>query len=253
LDFTQIPPAPAAVDWQIQVNAPPGTYAYFCTIHPGMRGTLTVVSADQPTTTQAAINQGSHVQFVQDRGEAIAAEARGNVAHFSGGPPGTRTYTQNVGVGVSDNHVSIDEMLPQQISGLAPGDQVQFVWGDTLATHTVSFPTNGSALPSPFGYDCGSTYQSVYGPPLPIPCILPTVGFPVPIGDPGTSPSGSALVDPTQLLDSGILIGSAFGLTPSTQSWSAIISSTSAPGAYQYECTVHDWMQGTLNVQTASQ
>jgi plastocyanin len=251
LDLTKNPPVPAAVDWDIVINAPPGTYAYFCTIHPGMRGTVTVVSANQPTTTQSAITFGSYVQFAFDWSEAIVAEALANIVHYTGGAPGTRTYTQNVGVGVYDGHVSIDEMVPQQISGLVPGDKVQFVWGDTHATHTVTFPSNSPTLPSPFGYDCGTTYQSVYGPPLPPPCIDPTLGIPLAIGDPGTTASGSALTSPALLVDSGVLIGSAFGLTPSTQSWSAVISSVSAPGAYQYECTVHDWMQGTLNVQSA--
>jgi plastocyanin len=250
LDFTQMPPVPAAVDWEILINAPPGTYTYFCTIHPGMQGTLTVVDASQPTTTQATINQQSHIQFVQDRGEGNAAEAKASVAHHTGGPPGTRIYTQNVGTGVADGHVTIDEMLPQQLSGLVPGDQVQFVWNDPQGTHTVTFPTNGPSEPSPFGYDCGTTFQSVDGPPLPPPCVDPTIGYPVAIGDPGTSPSGTVLTNPSQLVDSGILIGPSFGLQPTTQSWSVVISSLSAPGAYQYQCTVHDWMQGTLNVQT---
>lgn len=67
-----------------------------------------------------------------------------------------------------------------------------------------------------------------------------------------TLPPGSILTMVTVLIDAGLLIGTGYGVTPSSQSWSARVSSITAPGAYQYQCTVHDWMQGTINVKSHS-
>ena len=40
------------------------------------------------------------------------------------------------------------------------------------------------------------------------------------IGDPGTSPSGTALTDPTQVVDAGLLVGTGYGFGQTTQHWS---------------------------------
>lgn len=248
-DLTQVPPVPAAVDWNIKINAPPGTYQFFCTLHPGMKGTVTVVADNQPTTTQAQINLRAPVQFLLDKLEGLAVEAIANIPIFVGGAPGTRTYTVKVGASTPGSHVSIDEMLPRQTINLVAGDTVKYVWTDKVTIHNVAFPAGNPAVPSPFGYDCGTTFQGIVpGGPPPIPCVLPSVGFPVPIADPGNAPSGTILTSLTAVVDSGVRLGSAFGVPQSTNPWSVAISSISAPGSYQYECAVHDWMKGTLNV-----
>jgi plastocyanin len=232
---------PAAVDWLINIQAPPGKYHFFCYLHPGMNGTLNVVAPSQPTTTQAQINEDSQEQFRADRAAALETERAANEASFSGGAPGTRTYFVHVGVGAPDNRVAIDEMLPRQALDLVPGDQVKYLWNDPHNVHTVTFPTGSPSLPPPFGFDCGSTFSG-------IPCNDPKEGAPELSGDPGNAPSGSILTTVTALIDSGLLIGKGYHVTPSAQSWSAVVSGISAPGAFQYQCIVHDWMQGTINV-----
>lgn len=141
-------------------------------------------------------------------------------------------------------------MLPRQTLNLVAGDQVKYIWPDKQTIHNVAFPGVDTLVPSPFGYDCGATFQGVEpnGPPSP-PCNLPPFPFPVPIADPGTSPTGTILTTLTAVVDSGIRQGSAFGVPQSNLPWSVAMSNVSALGTYQYECSVHPWMVGTLNVQ----
>ena len=71
------------------------------------------------------------------------------------------------------------------------------------------------------------------------------------IGDPGNAPSGTALTDPTQLVDAGVMVGTAYGVVASAPTWSIATSGATKPGAYKYQCTIHDWMQGALSVAVA--
>ncbi len=244
---------PAFSDWRIQINAPPGTYSFLCWIHPHMSGSLTVVPDDQPVTSQAAADAQGRSQFEAEQAQALQAEQAANKPSFSGGAPGSRTYTVKVGISGGDK-VRIDEMLPSQPIAVAPGDTVQYQWLDPDNVHTVTFPAGGDKLPEPFGFNCGSSYQSPPAPgapppPTPFqPCLYPSAGRPDFIADPGNAPSGTTLTDPTTLVDSGTLIGTGYGISPSMQSWVIKFSNSSKPGAYVYQCTVHDWMQGTLNL-----
>jgi len=64
--------APAFSPWNIQINAPVGTYRYFCFIHPGMRGTLNVSTSPRTTITPAAVN----TQFAADVASATSQSHR---------------------------------------------------------------------------------------------------------------------------------------------------------------------------------
>ena len=239
---------PAPSDWKIVINAPPGTYSYFCYIHPGMNGTLTVVAPSQPATTQAQIDAASATQFAADRDAALAAEKAANVPTFTGGAPGTRTYQVNVGIGT--DKVAIDEMLPRQAPTLSPGDKVQYLWKDPHNVHTVCFPTDSKQLPAPFGFNCGTSFQSPpegNAPPSGPPCMLPGATRPDFIGDPGNTPSGTALANPTAIVDSGVIFGTAYNV-PGPQQWSVVVNASTKAGTYRYQCLVHDWMQGSLTV-----
>jgi plastocyanin len=242
---------PVPADWKIVINAPPGKYSYFCYIHPGMDGTLTVVDPSQPATTQAQIDAAALTQFAADRDAALAVEQAANVPSFTGGAPGTRTYQIKVGVGT--DKVAIDEMLPRQTPTLSPGDKVQYVWPDPHNVHTVSFPTNSKQLPGPFGFNCGTSFQSPpNGPPQagapPFqPCLLPGATRPDFIADPGNASAGSALTDPAAIVDAGVHFGTGYNV-PGPQQWSIVVNGSTKAGTYNYQCTLHDWMQGSLAV-----
>jgi len=230
-DFTGATLPPAGVnggnDWFVHVNAAPGTYHYFCFLHPGMEGTLRVVDSPQPTTTQAVIDEMAQGQFASDRSQALDAEAAASVPTFSGGAPGTRTYQVNVGLTVAKNHVTLFEMLPSSLA-LAPGDSVRYAWG-TVEAHSVTFPGTLDLPPFRPDFEAPDPADS---------------GFEF-IVDPGNAPNGTILSNSAAAVDSGLLVGSAYGLQPSAQSWSV---GTASAGAYTYHCILHDWMQGTLNV-----
>ena len=230
---------PIPADWLIQINAPPGNYVYFCEIHPGMRGTVTVVEPGGQRTGQTWIDSQSRSQFLADRQVGLAAEARANQIRFRGGAPGTRTYSIYVGTYAGD-YVAINEMLPKTLD-LKVGDRVQYIWDDPHNVHTVGFPDE-AALPVPIGFDCGATFS-----PTPT-CVDPVEGRLEMIGDPGLSPSGTVLTDPSAVVDAGMLIGGAYRVVPSSQRWAIATNAGTQAGTYSYQCTVHDYMHGWLNV-----
>ncbi len=238
-----------AVDWDITVNAPPGLYTYFCMLHPGMRGALYVVSPGLYTTSQADLDSAASLQFTYDQQAALAAEKAANVITYTGGDPGTRTYDVQVGISAASDHVAINEMLPNLPLNLVKGDKVSYHWSDDHNFHTVGFPGTGDAriepeLGEPLDWDCGQTWVSVAAGF----CTEPGDTGPELILDPGNAPPGTALTNPTTLTSSGTLVGTAFGVSPSSQLWAVTTDQSSAAGVYLFQCTVHDWMQGRINL-----
>jgi plastocyanin len=238
-------------DWFVTVDAPSGTYTYFCYIHPGMRGKVKVVQPEHPTTTQSHINTESQAQFLRDRSDALKAEAQASKVRFTGGEPGERTYIVHGGVNSPGNHVSIIEMLPNHLN-LVQGDRVRFVMQNN-EPHSFTFPTSNDSF-GPFQPDC-SPPDTVLAPP-PGPGAPPECGDPGQrpefITDPGDSPSGTALTNPAALIDSGLLLGAGYrGPGPTT--WTLTTNAnTTATSGYNYHCVLHDFMAGTLDVATAA-
>jgi len=233
---------PANVDWNVKITAPTGDYAYFCYIHPGMQGVLHVVpsgaesdSGNQITATQA--------QFLQDQSEATSLIANDNNAAPSGAP-GSRTWSVHVGDTTSTLHAAILGMMPRSLPNVVSGDSVKFLWG-AFEPHTVGFGPDAN-LPGPFGWDCGKAYVAFgpSGPGAPPPCTEFENGNPEIIGDPGTRGPSQGL-NRNGVTDSGMLVGSAYGVTPGTERWSV---AAAQPGSYEYHCTVHDFMIGTISV-----
>ncbi|HVH64400.1 MAG TPA: hypothetical protein VM674_00060 [Candidatus Acidoferrum sp.] len=237
------PTGPMAVDWTVKIHAPFGTYAYFCHIHPAMSGTLVVAEGSQ-ASSQAEIDAASAAQFASDHNQALAAETAANVVTFTGGAPGTRTYEAHVGLSAADNHVALLEMVPAVLN-LARGDKVHYTWS-FQEIHTASFPANNdNVLVEPTGWDCGATYvPSPPGPPQPPPSCVEMEPGPELLLDPGNARPGH-LNNPNALVDSGVLVGSGYNLNPSAQDWSVVADTG---GRYAYQCTIHDWMQGIVNV-----
>src|ERR1700694_4906140 len=64
--------AGSSPDWVVQLNAAPGTYTYFCHLHPGMRGSLRVVPNNVATQKQDQIDRQAAAQFSRERRAAMA-------------------------------------------------------------------------------------------------------------------------------------------------------------------------------------
>jgi plastocyanin len=238
---------PVTVDWQIQIDptTPVGDYAFLCFFHPGMQGHFKVVDGNAPTSLQAAVDARANTQFEIDRAQASAAETSANVTHFKGGAPGTRTYAVSVGVSPPDNHASVLEMLPQHLD-LVAGDRVRYsVNLSPNEAHSVSFPTDSPNLPGVAVFDCGASFEIIGSGP---PCIEDGGPAPEVIFDPGTAASGSPLTSPAALLDSGILFG-AGNTFQSGKLWSISTATATPAGTYQFQCQIHDVMQGSLTVR----
>jgi plastocyanin len=241
--------SPAQVDWMMQVNAAPGDYDYFCYIHPGMNGKLHVVSANQSASSQAQIDASSDQQFASDQSLALQAEQQYNkdVTTTDGG---TVTHHVTVGISAADNHVAIDEMLPQRIH-VSNGEQVEFKWRDPHNVHTVGFAQAEQQLPEPFVFDCGNTFiappSGPGGPPGGGFCQEPDENLEL-IGDPGNAISGTPLTSPQAIVDSGFLAGPAYGIPGTIQTWSVRVDSHTVSDTYNYFCSVHDFMHGQLLV-----
>jgi plastocyanin len=247
---TSFPNGPTS-DWFVAINASPGaTFNYFCHLHPGMRGTVTVVDSGTPIQSQAGLNTAADAQFAADKTEGEAAYANAQVPSYSGGAPGSRTYLVHAGLTTSDRHVAIHDMLPDKLN-LVSGDVVKYDIQFNVI-HTVSFLA-GPGLRSPFGVDTCKGYVPLNAPPPPFPPCTefengPT-GNPGPeiIVDPGTRASGTGL-NMQQGANSGVLLGADYGPfygNFGASSWSV---AAAQPGTYAYQCTIHDWMTGTLQV-----
>ncbi|HKV29470.1 MAG TPA: hypothetical protein VJT14_00470 [Candidatus Dormibacteraeota bacterium] len=236
--------AGSSPDWFVQISATPGSYTYFCHLHPGMRGTLKVVPSNAGIQSQGQIDQQSAAQFGRAQREAVALYDEANQVEAEQRDSGPTAYNVHVGVTSRDRHIAIHDMLPSNLS-LKPGDVVRYHW-QTNVIHTVEF-----APVSPFGVDCETSYAPLSGPDQQPNCPSgapePEAGiFPVElIGDPGSQVSGAVLVDAT---DSGLIAGSSYaqyygGLGADQWSVKAV-----AVGAHPYFCAIHDWMTGTITV-----
>lgn len=236
--------------WSVQVNAVPGSYSYFCYIHPRMSGKLKVIPSGHHTSTQSQINRESQRQFLRDQRDALKAEAAAKEVTFTGDEPGSRTYVVHGGVNSPGNHVSILEMLPAHLD-LVQGDRVRFVMQNN-EPHSFTFPSSHDE--QPFQPDCGPPDVLIAPPPGPgAPPTCGDPGSPEFIADPGVSPSGTALTNPAASIDSGLLLGAGYGL-PGPTSWTATTNANTVPtaaNAYSYHCVLHDFMQGTIDVAAA--
>jgi plastocyanin len=233
-------------DWFLQVNAPAGSYTYFCHLHPGMRGKLEVVANNGAVQSQGQIDRQSAAQFRRAQREAVALYDEANQVDAQQENSGPTAYNVNVGVTSRDRHIAIHDMLPSNLS-LKPGDIVRYHW-QTNVIHTVEF-----APVSPFGVDCETSYAPLNDPNVLPPCPSGAPEFNEPsaiapfeiIGDPGSQVSGALLTDTT---DSGLIVGASYapyygGL--GADHWSV---KAGAIGAHQYFCAIHDWMTGTITV-----
>ncbi len=120
-------------------------------------------------------------------------------------------------------------------TGGAPGTR-------TYAVH-MGISDNNKLLPSPFGVDCMNRYVGFGMAGLAGNCAAVHLSAFELVADPGNSLTH--LSDPTQLVDSGVLIGTGYKVTPTAQDWSVTANS---PGTYHFQCTIHDWMRQAVTI-----
>lgn len=242
---------PAMIDQLIVIDAPPGEYAFFDMLHPNMRGTLVVVDDDQPVTTQAEADERSERQFQESRAQARVLETFLNGLTSTHAVPGGRDLVVCVGAAANEGRVLVNAMMPAQVEARA-GDRIHFLWSNSSGTHTVGFAQKPGDIDSPFGFeDVDGGYigvENTFNAPPPAPPVPPGRTGPKFLGDPGNAPSGTALGRIDEVVNSGLLVGSEFGLDTAS-CWSVAVTEDTEKGPHTFFDGVHPWMCGVVVVE----
>jgi|SRR5579884_2795518 len=212
------PPAPYMLTF-----TQPGVYQYFCVVHPGMHGTVTVLPAGSslPETPDAA----------QARGQATLQqamlEAQGAASQVSSTslalPGGSTVHTVAAGGNVGSDtgaSVSLLQFLPASLT-VHRGDTVVWSEPDPFELHTVTF-TSGAEPP---------VFPDVRAQPAGPPLFVATANVAGAVG--GTTYTGQGY------LNSGFLYPGG----------SVAITIDAPPGTYHYVCLLHGpSMSGDITV-----
>ncbi len=248
------PFGPPSGPFVVHVTAAPGTYAFDCRIHPGMKGQITVLSSGSTGTTPTELAQAVHAQVKADVKAGFAAEEKVEHSSHIKNANGTTTWYMTAGTGSPDGHVAVLEFLPL-VLGVRPGDTVVWRPQSVNEPHTVTFPgeLNSDMLPlcegkggdtpaapkeippnGPFDFSCGAQ-------PFP-----DEVEF-------GGGNGVRNLTAPGQISDSGVFATRterhALGLPTGSffSRWSvSFVGATK--GTYTYICQIHAGMVGTITV-----
>lgn len=196
--------------------AAPGTYTYFCILHPNMVGTLEVGAASEPPADVAARGYDEGIRFVRE-GRAAQHALRAAAPSRTRNPDGTRTWT--VQMGTSTEHAEVYSYAPSPVA-VRTGDTITFV-NESAAPHTSSF--GGKAVP--------------------LDPEAPSVKAAVP------GPGPTALVPDVYLNTGWLPPGKVPGAAPlAARSYSFTVG---APGRYEYVCVLHvpSGMAGAVRVR----
>ncbi len=206
----------------------PGTYEYYCLIHPYMRGTVTVLDANAANApSQADLDAQAKKDITATQALLKGIHAQAEQVMKQDGPNGTSLYYVRAGasdLASGDLTVQVFDFFPKTAT-IKAGDTV--IWSSNYF-HTVTFSSTTGPAP-----DVAIMKPQPNGPPMIL--LNPAVFAPA---------RPSATYDPTKSYNSGIigLIGDN-GLT-----WSLTFDK---PGTYTYYCAVHEalGMKATIVVQ----
>jgi len=209
---TAIPILAGQGAFSLVMNAEPGTYTYFCDIHPGMAGTVTVVAADTaiPSPVDVTLQAGAEIGATIAQGMALFSE---ETAEYPIMPEGDENRVQ-AGAGEA---TSVQQFFPYTIVIDAGETVTWYIETPTREIHTVSWPSLYGQDFTPIEVEGGPPILAV-GPAL---APMTESGSEIGQGD-----SFSNVVTPD----------AEFSLT------------FTEPGVYPYVCNLHLGMQGTVVV-----
>jgi len=214
----------------------PGTYGFFCLVHPLFLGSLTVLSAG--TALPAGNTQANFdAQFTSSVASLSAAlpgiltqaNTQYPAGKFTTNPDGTRTFYGAVGYGSFPLRIHGPRFYPNHFDGLRKGDQIQFTLGD-IAGHTIAFNASGI-------YNDADSVNSQGQ-------LVGNSFFFRSFGDP-TNWGG-------QFVSGGILLPFIPGQV-TVQTFNITIGDIT-PGTYKFECNLHVafGMSGTVTIVASS-
>jgi plastocyanin len=222
----------------VKVTAGVGHYTYVCEIHPGMKGSFSVVGANAAATTAGHVRAAARAQARTDTERAFDAEQAVPPARVH--PNGDGTHTVAVTAGTATPFVEIAEMLPRRTT-IRAGDTIKWITRTIKDPHTVTFPQGSDPSTEPLPNYCEGTPDVLQtGPPVGPPCGDPTkfeIHFnPLPSG-------GTVISSPSTVATSGV-ISNPPAPFPTNYSYSFPNA-----GTFTYQCRIHDHMIGTVEVR----
>jgi plastocyanin len=197
-----------------------GKYVYFCNVHPGMKGTVTVKKAGAAIPSAKADRKAVKRQA----GKAIAAAKKAATV---------KAPTNTVDVGVAGKGgVERFAMVPSTLS-VGVGQTVKFrMSARSREVHTATFGPGAPDQPATYLGEIEAGFNAV---PFDGRAVFPS--------DPGP-----ATLTPT-LHGNGFWNTGAMDHSSATALPSSMSVTFGAPGTYQYFCLVHPFMHGTITVK----
>ena len=193
----------------------PGTYRYFCDVHPGMEGTVVVKAKGAPIPSDAAdareLAAQEHRYAVEAKQLAEIKPPAGTVSVGASGPGGVELFA----------------MFPSTLN-VKSGTTVKFTMPThSREVHTATFGPQDylNALANAFGQNPASAPSALYPSDVPQITLSPTT-------------HGNGFAN-TGAMDQD-------GTTPLPPSNTITFSS---PGTYHYQCLIHPFMHGTIVVK----
>jgi plastocyanin len=215
----QSPPRPYVLTFR-----KPGTYRYLCAVHPAMRGVVRVRPAIAPVPSAAAQKKQGAIEL-----QRLIADAKA----LNQSKPGSNLEVL-AGVGHKATGAEVASFFPDQLA-VKTGDTVSFRNPDETDVHTVTFG------PEALRTQIENNFAAPHGDQI----LLDPLGA-LPSESPGTpTPNYDGTNHGDGYLNSGILAPPGSPASAGPQSFQVTFTK---PGTYQYECVIHEHMDGTIVV-----
>jgi plastocyanin len=212
-------PANASATFSLVMDVEPGTYAYFCDIHPGMVGTITVVDSATAVPSPSEAFEIGAGELAMHAGGAVQTAMEASMQ-----PPAVNEDgALEVSAGLQAGTAAVLQFFPS-VAVIDAGQSVTWSVADSsMEPHFVAWP------PAPPGSEFNIIPQEG-APPI---IALNEIAL-------GTTADGET-IGTEGSFNSGFLVpGQRFTLT------------FTEPGVYPYVCSIHPGMQGTVIVMPSA-
>jgi plastocyanin len=207
------------VAFSLVMDVEPGTYSYFCDIHPGMTGVITVVDDATPVPSPAEVLETAAAQLAMNAGMGMQAATEASMRP----PVMTEDGGLAVDAGLQAGLAAVLAYFPS-VAVIEAGQSVTWTIAPGMEPHSVTWP------PLPPGSEVEVIPQDA-GPPI---IALSEHAFP--------SIESGAEIGAGDDFNSGLMFpGQSYTLT------------FTEPGVYNYLCFIHPGMQGAVVVMPATE
>ena len=211
-------PTNPVVTFSMVMDVAPGSYSYFCDIHPGMVGAITVVDAATAIPSPVEVLSEGAAQLAADGGQALGAAMAAASQPATANPSGVE-----VKAGLQAGPAAVLQFFPA-VAVIHAGQSV--TWSldpHSMEPHFVAWPQ------TPPGAEFKVMPQDS-APPI---IGISEVGL-------GSTASGTEIANGDSFNSGFLMPGQSFTLT------------FTEPGVYNYVCSIHAGMQGAIVVMPST-